>query len=82
MARRSGEPGSGGVLGLEPTHYATTVNDPGLRLRMLPTLSQVVHGNIRKSAKVTACEDSSEYHKRAPRFYFIAGPTALAFDCR
>ena len=70
------------MLGLEPRHCATTVNDPALRLRMLPTLSQVVHGNIRVFAEVTACEDSSEYHKRVPRFYFMPGPTALAFDRR
>jgi len=66
-----------------PLYYgATTVNDPLLRLRMLPTLSQVVHGNIRESAKATACEDWSEYHKRVPWFYFMLGPTALALDCR
>ena len=49
---------------------------------MLPTRSQVVHGNIRESAKATACEDWSEYHKRVPWFYFMLGPTALALDCR
>jgi amidohydrolase len=77
IARASGATAE---LGLGPAHYATTVNDPALTQRMLPTLSQAVQGNIREIPKVTASEDFSEYQKRVPGFFFMLGSTAADVD--
>jgi amidohydrolase len=66
-----------------PVHYPTTVNDPALTARMLPTLARVVgDGGLRESPRVTASEDFSFFAQRVPGLYFHVGVTDPASDPR
>lgn len=56
-------------------NYATTVNEPSLTQRMLPTLKQVSGGRVFPSPLVTGSEDFSYYAQKIPGLFFFLGVT-------
>ncbi len=57
--------------------YATTINDPELGSRMLPTLKQVSDGKVAEAPLVTGSEDFSYYAQKVPGFFFFLGVTPM-----
>jgi amidohydrolase len=57
--------------------YATTVNDPALTEKMLPTLKRVSGGMITESPLVTGSEDFSFYAREVPGLFFFLGATPM-----
>lgn len=58
-------------------NYATTVNEPNLTARMLPTLDRVTDGRIFPSPLVTGSEDFSYFAQQVPGLFFFLGVTPV-----
>lgn len=56
-------------------NYATTVNEPALSERMLPTLKAASEGRVFPSPLVTGSEDFSYYAQHVPGLFFFLGVT-------
>ncbi|KAA0691861.1 amidohydrolase [Halopseudomonas laoshanensis] len=56
-------------------NYATTVNEPALTARMLPTLQRVTDGRTFPSPLVTGSEDFSYFAQKVPGLFFFLGVT-------
>lgn len=56
-------------------NYATTVNEPSLTERMLPTLKKASDGRVFPSPLVTGSEDFSYYAQQVPGLFFFLGVT-------
>lgn len=56
-------------------NYATTVNEPALTARMLPTLQRVADGRTFPSPLVTGSEDFSYFAQKVPGLFFFLGVT-------
>ncbi len=56
-------------------NYATTINDPDLTERMLPTLKRASNGRAVPSPLVTASEDFSYFSQQVPGLFFFLGVT-------
>ncbi|PCC99121.1 amidohydrolase [Halopseudomonas pelagia] len=56
-------------------NYATTVNEPDLTARMLPTLQRVTDGRTFQSPLVTGSEDFSYFAQKVPGLFFFLGVT-------
>ncbi|MBQ0743142.1 MAG: amidohydrolase [Pseudomonas sp.] len=57
-------------------NYATTVNEPALTARMLPTLQRVTDGRTFPSPLVTGSEDFSYFAQKVPGLFFFLGVTS------
>ncbi|WP_394240609.1 amidohydrolase [Halopseudomonas laoshanensis] len=58
-------------------NYATTVNEPALTARMLPTLQRVTDGRTFPSPLVTGSEDFSYFAQKVPGLFFFLGVTPV-----
>lgn len=58
-------------------NYATTVNDPELTAKMLPTLKKVAPQRVFEAPLVTGSEDFSYYAREVPGLFFFLGVTPM-----
>lgn len=58
-------------------NYATTVNDPDLTAKMLPTLKKVAPQRVFEAPLVTGSEDFSYYAREVPGLFFFLGVTPM-----
>ncbi|MCK7544951.1 amidohydrolase [Marinobacter bryozoorum] len=58
-------------------NYATTVNDPELTAKMLPTLQKVAPQRVFEAPLVTGSEDFSYYAREVPGLFFFLGVTPM-----
>lgn len=58
-------------------NYATTVNEPALTERMLPTLKRASGGRVFPSPLVTGSEDFSYFAQQVPGLFFFLGVTPM-----
>ena len=65
-----------------PNGYPTTVNDPALTERMVPTLARVAGDMLRVTPPATAAEDFSYFSRAVPGVFFNVGITAPDADLR